>query len=242
MVQMGVKELDILFQESIVPLAEVTTIINQLTQTKMFMLKSCGFTEEGYKVNEKGAVENGNIETGEGSLACASPAEAVRRLLAALKHRGVNPRDNKVDPARKYRPEWAPPTKSDGKTASGVTYIKLNTVKFNIESGPDCIENNDLLDAMQKLEYFWDLNMQMYKALMMQRRYVNFLSACAKTDQDVYVKQIAELYATEEEQGRAVAALKQNVGAMKLQLKSLDDILKSIAKETSSMQSGLTEW
>ena len=409
MVLTGVKELDCLFQEAIAPLAEVTTVINQLTQTKLYMLKSCGFTEKGYTVLRTvteagevgGEIINGEREpvhtaaaitaletevanakaaliaaekklpapeddadatvdavaavdktaltvrltAAEKKLAeaaviaavdavasakkvakdkeqalvalkslrevanakaalsaaekkqaalgddadaavvaaavdavvaakkvaevkeqaripleslpadgrAASPADAVRRLLAALKDRHENPRDNAVDPDRKYRPEWAPPTKSSGKTDdvhSGVTYIKLNTVKFNIEPEPnrlnsesesDCTENNDLLDAMQKLEAFWDLNMQMYKALMMQRRYVNFLSACAKTDQDVYIKQIEALFSIKDQE-KAVAAIEQNVGAMKLQLKGLDDILKSITKETSSVQSGLKEW
>ena len=152
--------------------------------------------------------------------------------------------------------QWAPPTTSDGKTSntgSGKfeTYIQLQFCKFNIESLEEDAavdkhsfpENHDLLDAMGKVEYFWNLNMQLYKAMAMQRSYVLFLSACARMDKSTYVKTLVSQYgSTGAEFDKVKAALKKNVDAFKIQLTAIDDIMKNCADETKAIEKELQVW
>ena len=86
--------------------------------------------------------------------------------------------------------------------------------------------------------------MCLYKGLAMQMKYLTFLSGCAKTDTARFAKLLTTNCGPLGSQGfdKAIAALKENVGSIKLQLKALKDSLETCSRDISGIRSELSKW
>jgi len=118
---------------------------------------------------------------------CPSLEVALENLENALKERARDP-----DPS-KPPVVWAPPNlraPSDEETA-GVSELKF--VKMNLkESAKTHPPDGELLEAIVTFESFWEMNSKMFKAMVLQRKMVNFLAACARTDGSRFSKMLLE--------------------------------------------------
>ena len=81
------------------------------------------------------------------------------------------------------------------------------------------------------------------QAMSMQRKYVQFLSACAKTDASRYAKLLEARFGDDPvSKQTAHDALAHNVENIKKMLKAVKDVLIGCQKDMSAMQNALKAW
>lgn len=230
----GVSELDLLFEQAIIPLDKISRCVDMIATARSEALKATGKLE--------GIEMSANI------------TECMKSLRKAIKERETAPKPNTHDPSKSFPPEWCPPRLREaiGLGEGGHRYVALKLSRHHLlspddneESQPEGAfpENADLLDAVEKLEVFWNLNMQLYKGIALQRKYVMFLSACMVVDKDNFAKLIEARYP----QGSpnfniAKDALTNNVQAINNQVKGLSDVLKGCSIQTAAMNSEISVW
>lgn len=228
----GVPEVDLLFHQAIIPLSKISRCVDMIAMARNEALKAAGKLE--------GIVMSANI-TG-----------AMKSLRKATKAREAAPLPNAHDPSKTFPPEWCPPRLRETTGLGGGSYVGLKLSRHNLLSPDDdeasqpegvFLENKDILDAVEKVEVFWNLNMQLYKGIALQRKFVMFLSACMVTDKDNFAKLIEARYP----QGStnfdiAAKSLKKNVQAIKHQVRGLSDVLKGCSIQTAAMNSEISVW
>jgi hypothetical protein len=214
----SVPEMDVLFREAADPLYYLTGVVNDITLAKGQMLEACAFDLSTGARNTK--------------LRAFNVPDAFKRLHKALKIKAGTQETRQGD-----SPTWAPPRLRSATTDNGkATYRELNFIRFKLDT------HADILTAVEAVETFWKMTLMLYKAMSMQRKYVLFLSACAKTDAARYAKMLQARFDDEESRQTAQEALKNNVTNIKKMLKATKDVLVGCQKDIQAMQSYLKEW
>ena len=190
-----------------------------IQEVKLNLLRRCNFPSQLVDKSSSGTATQLDDElrssSGTASELCPSLEVALENLENALKKRARDP-----DPS-KPPVVWAPPNLRAPKNDETAGVSELKFVKMNLEeSAKTHPSDGELLEAIVTFESFWEMNSKMFKAMVLQRKMVNFLAACARTDGYRFSKMIlertrdspAEVPATVSDPERAAAldAVKKN--------------------------------
>ena len=249
----GVEELDLLFYHAAQPLKFVLSALHDISGALQDALLACHFgpthrgtysevdTETGAKVRQRVYTET-------------APAidVALRNIKDALRARELA--DMQAGGRTKWTPSWAPPkfsTKDMDVGAQTVAYSALAFSRYHIEdvAGEPTNPNEDLVDAMSKFELWWDINMQMHKVMGLQRSYVLFFCACAKTDQLPFVEMLKAQFGVDPVSGEpteslknACAALERNINSFKRMRDEVGGVMSHCSAEMAAVYKELNEW
>ena len=252
----GVEELDLLFYHASRPLQTVLSALSDISDALNDALQACHFGPN-QRAEYKEVV---NPTTGKAVRqrvydgAAPTIEEALRNIKEVLRAREQESLAAAGGVRDQWTPSWAPPkfvTRDMDLGAQTVAYSQLGFSRYRLEDRPDeaINPNEDLADALSKFELWWDLNMQLYKVMGLQRNYVTFFCACARTDQLRFSETIKAQFGvdpiTDEPTAalrNAEAALVKNIEAFKQMKAEVSNVMQHCSKDTAAVYKELNKW
>ena len=130
------------------------------------------------------------------------------------------------------------------------TYSTLKFSRYHLQSDDGSENpNEDLLDAVSKLELWYTINVQMIKAMGLQRDYILFFMACTKTDQIHFSEMLRATYGEDPETNEpskslamALQAMQTNVAMLKIMKDEIGMIMRSSTLVMNAVYREHTAW
>ena len=109
---------------------------------------------------------------------------------------------------------------------------------------PEVEGNEKYLRAIEKIEGYWNTNVQLYAAMVMQTKTINFVAACAKTDQGRFEKMLSARFQKKQVQkgGLVYETLRQNMENLTVLKSAVKDLAESLSRDTTEMTRQIGAW
>ena len=225
----GINEIDMLFQESVGPLLEISSLVDVVMAARADVLAFPTTMKDKYKRNS----------------VCINSEEAIAHLQDCL--------EKAAGSGSGKKPVWAPPNiEEEAMSGKGGAELKFKALALKVvQLNLDDPANEDIKKFATVVESYYRTASQSYKAMLMFVKNVGFLTACASTDEILFTGMLTQQYKGEADDGTVTpdsplaeveAALVHNADQIELVVEGLKVALQSVGNEVTSMAAAVVKW